>query len=118
MLMLKANSIIYVSLLSVDMRKSINGLSMLIVSHLQSNPQSGDLFLFCNRGKDKVKALYWDRNGFVLFYKQLEKDKFKFPLKHENGHIEISQKELSWLLAGFNFTQMSAHPELDFTDYF
>ncbi len=118
MLMLKEKSVIYVSLSPIDMRKSIDGLSMLVVSHLQGNPQSGDLFLFCNRSKDKIKALYWDRNGFVLFYKRLEKDKFKFSFNEKNSPIEIGQKELSWLLAGFNFSKMSAYPELDFTDYF
>lgn len=118
MLALKEKSIIYVSLSPVDMRKAINGLTMLVVSQLQSNPQSGDLFLFCNRSRNKVKGLYWDKNGFVLFYKRLEKDKFKFTLNDKNTAIEISQKELTWLLAGFDFSKMSARPDLDFTDYF
>src|SRR5262245_47338725 len=98
MLALKEKSIIYVSLSPVDIRKQINGLIMLIVSQLQGNPQSGDLFLFCNRSRNKVKGLYWDKNGFMLLYKRLEKDKFKFTLNDENTPIEISQKELTWLL--------------------
>jgi len=91
---------------------------MLVVSHLENNPQSGDIFLFCNRDKNKVKALYWDKNGFVIVYKRLEKGKFQFPAEAKDGHMEISSKELKWLLAGFHFSKMTAYPELDFTDYF
>jgi transposase len=76
------------------MRKAINGLTMLVVNQFQDNPQSGDLFLFCNRNRNKVKGLYWDKNGFVLFYKRLEKDKFKFTLNDNNTYIEINQLTL------------------------
>lgn len=116
--MVKKDIAIYVSLESIDMRKSIDGLLMLIVDLLKNNPQSGNLFLFASRDRKKVKGLYWDRNGFVLLYKRLEKGRFQFPEDARSGHLEIGIKELRWLLAGFHFSEMAAYPELNFTDYF
>lgn len=110
--------LIYVSLVPIDMRKSIDGLLALVAEQLKMNPQEGNLFLFCNRDRKKVKGIYWDKNGFMLIYKRLERGRFQFPCKAILGHVEISQKELSWLLAGFNFTKMALHPELNFTDYY
>ena len=63
----------------VDMRKSINGLSVLVESVLQFDPFSSHLFVFCNKKRDKIKMLIWERNGFVLWYKRLEKQRFKWP---------------------------------------
>ncbi len=62
---------VYLALGSTDMRKSINGLSILVQEHLEMNPLSGHLFVFCNRSRNMVKVLYWDRNGFCLWYNQL-----------------------------------------------
>ena len=64
----------------VDFRKSINGLAALVESELALSAMSGALFVFCNKGRDKLKILYWDRTGFALWYKRLEKDKFKWPV--------------------------------------
>ena len=101
----------------VDMRKAIDGLSLLIVEALGAKPQSGDIFIFRNRG-DKVKIIYWDRNGFVMHYKRLESSKFKFPKTFEGNKFEITQEQLSWLLAGLDFVLMDAYPELNFENYF
>ena len=62
----------------VDMRKSIDGLAALIENQLELDPMQDAVFVFCNRGRDKIKILYWERNGFVLWYKRLEKEKFKW----------------------------------------
>jgi transposase len=61
-----------------DMRKAINGLSIL-VEQLELDPFSGHLFVFCNRSRKILKILYWDRNGFCLWHKRLEKQRFKWP---------------------------------------
>ncbi len=58
---------VYIAPGATDMRKSINGLSLLVVDQLELNPLSGHLFAFCNRKRDMVKILYWDRNGFCLY---------------------------------------------------
>ena len=60
----------------VDMRKSINGLSAIVEQELEVSPFSTHLFVFCNRRRDKIKILYWERSGFVLWYKRLEKQRF------------------------------------------
>ena len=61
---------------NTDMRKSINGLSILVAQHLEMDPLSGHLFVFCNKRQNMVKILYWDRNGFCLWHKRLEKQSF------------------------------------------
>ena len=64
---------------AVDLRKSINGLSILVEEALGLDPFAPQLFVFCNRKRDKVKILYWERTGFVLWYKRLERDRFVWP---------------------------------------
>ncbi|WP_274519968.1 IS66 family insertion sequence element accessory protein TnpB [Halorhodospira sp. M39old] len=63
----------------VDFRKSFDGLSVAVVEALGRDPLSGELFVFRNRGGDKLKALYWDGQGFVLLYKRLERGRFVWP---------------------------------------
>ena len=87
---------ILVYLEPVDMRKSIDGLAAIVELELELSPFSPALFVFCNRGRDKVKLLYWERNGFVLWYKRLEKQRFRWPSQLSN----LTSEQLSWLLAG------------------
>ena len=70
---------IYLAVGSTDMRKAINGLSILVQDELALDPLSGHLFAFCNRKRNMVKILYWDRNGFCLWHKRLEKHHFTWP---------------------------------------
>jgi transposase len=63
---------------------------------------SGALFVFCNKGKDKLKILYWDNTGFALWYKRLEKDKFKWPLKLSTSTYSLSVQQFEWLLSGYD----------------
>ena len=100
-----------------DMRKSIDGLSVLLAEALNTAPQSGDVYLFRNVACDKVKLLYWDKNGFVLHYKRLEKGRFKFP-RHTVERLELTLDQLSWLLAGLDFMGMQEFSHLNFTNYF
>jgi transposase len=76
---------VYLTLGSTDMRKSIDGLSLLVNERLELSPFSGHLFAFCNRKRNMVKILYWDTNGFCLWHKRLEKQAFKWPTSKTDG---------------------------------
>ena len=98
----------------VDFRKAINGLSVIVEQHMQLSPFSGALFVFCNKRRDKLKVLYWDSTGFCLWYKRLEKDKFKWPRKRRETTFELSAEQMDWLLRGFDIVQLKPHQLLDF----
>ena len=102
----------------IDMRKSINGLVVLVIETLKQNPQSKQMFLFYSKSKDKIKAIVWDKNGFILLYKKLEKERFIFPQDIHSTCLEINGDLLKWLLQGFDFYRLKHHPELKFTQYF
>lgn len=96
---------------ATDMRKGINGLSVIIQDECKANPFSGHLFLFCNKPKNLLKAIYWDRNGFWLLLKRLEKDKFPWP-KSEKEVEELKLEELKMVLDGIDFWH--AHKKLNY----
>jgi len=104
---------VYIATGITDMRKSINGLSILVADQLDLDPLSGHLFAFCNRKRDIIKILYWDRNGFCLFHKRLEKHKFQWP-ETAKGVLNIHGHELSWLLDGLSVYQREAHQQLSY----
>ncbi len=104
---------VYIAPGVTDMRKSINGLSLLVADQLELNPLSGHLFAFCNRKRDMVKILYWDRNGFCLWHKRLEKDRFRWPETAEDV-LAVHGYELVWLLDGLNLDQQLAHQRLEY----
>jgi len=104
---------VYLALGSTDMRKAINGLSILVESRLQLDPFSGHLFVFCNRRRNNLKILYWDRNGFCLWQKRLEKHAFRWP-QTEKQILEIDRRQLIWLLEGLEFQQACAHGTLSY----
>lgn len=101
----------------VDFRMQIDGLVILVANQLNLNPTSGQLFLFRNRTNNKLKMLWWDNNGFWLFYKRLEKGKFKFPNLSENV-LELSREQISWLLSGLNFLEQTPLPKIKATNFF
>ncbi|WDE06675.1 IS66 family insertion sequence element accessory protein TnpB [Thalassomonas viridans] len=86
----------------VDFRKSINGLTALVELELRQDAYTGALFIFCNKGKDKIKLLYWDKTGFALWYKRLDKQRFKWPSKINDEALALSEQQLDWLLSGFS----------------
>ena len=104
---------VYIATGTTDMRKSINGLSILVADQLELDPLSGHLFAFCNRKRDIIKILYWDRNGFCLWQKRLEKHQFQWPETKE-GVLNIHGHELSWLLDGLSLNQSEAHRQLSY----
>ena len=89
----------------VDFRKSLTGLTALVISQLKKNPQDG-IYIFYNRHQDKVKCLSWHKNGFVLIYKRIEKGKFDFKFDQNDGVLSITLEEFGWLLAGLPYNKM------------
>ena len=108
------NAQVYLALGVTDMRKSINTLSILVEERMGGNPFSGYLFAFCNRRRDIVKVLYWDRNGFCLWEKRLEKDRFCWPESSEEV-MELTHRELLWLIDGMSIPIREAHEELAYS---
>lgn len=98
----------------VDFRKQILGLSVLVQEELDLDPFSTHLFAFCNRRRDHVKLLFWERNGFVLWQKKLEKDRFPWPRDLEAEVVELTGRELNWLLDGMDVFAMKPHGELSY----
>lgn len=98
---------IYLACGHTDMRKSIDGLAALVKQNFQLDPFSNNLFLFCGRRCDRIKALYFEGNGFVLLYKRLENGKFQWPRK-ESEVRNLSKQEFRWLLEGLSLDQPKA----------
>jgi transposase len=105
-------SAVYLHRAPVDFRKSINGLSVIVESEMALSPLSGALFVFCNQRRDKLKLLYWDRSGFALWYKRLERETFKWPRRLAQTVITVSEAQLHWLMDGYDITQMRPHAAL------
>ncbi|GAB1482880.1 IS66 family insertion sequence element accessory protein TnpB [Treponema sp.] len=93
-----------------DGRQGINTLAMLAEGTMKENPFSGNLFLFLNKRGTTIKGLYWDKNGFCLWMKRLEEERFHWPASdQEMGAKEISIKELQWILDGLNLAKLKPH---------
>lgn len=117
MLKLSDSTKIFVADKPVDMRKAINSLAVIVSDFFETPVNDGSVYVFYNRDVDRVKCLFWDKNGFVLYHKRLERGRFKFG-KDIPGGYSITQQQLDWLLAGLDFRLMSEFPMLDFTQYF
>jgi transposase len=103
---------VYVAVGATDLRKSINGLGLLVEEQFALNLFDGSLFAFCNRRRDLVKILYWDGSGFCLWMKRVEQERFQWP--DDGGEVvEMSEQALSWLLSGLDVRQ--AHQRLAYT---
>ena len=90
---------------AVDFRKAINGLVVIVEQSMALSPYCDAVFVFCNRARDKLKMVYWDRTGFALWYKRLEKDKFQWPRELNDPVIELSATQLDFLLRGFSVVE-------------
>jgi transposase len=89
----------------VDMRKSINGLSSIVMEEMGLDFERDRLFVFIGRCGRKLKLVYWDLSGFALWYKRLEKERFRWPKALENATVMASSDQLRGLLAGFDMFQ-------------
>jgi len=105
---------VYLALGATDMRKAINGLSILVADILKQDPFSGHIFAFCNRRQNIIKALYWDRNGFCLWSKRLEKNRFAWPMSKEEVK-QVDMRQFLWLLDGLSVEQKHAHKKLSYS---
>lgn len=87
----------------VDMRNGIDGLRAVVEQVLRKNPQDGHLFVFIGRRRDKLKILFWDKNGFVLYFKRLERGRFQLPVADEKRtRVEMEAAQLGMLLDGID----------------
>ena len=115
MLTLSSGIRVYLAIGNTDMRKAINGLSILVESRFSLDPFSGHLFVFTNRRRNILKVLYWDRNGFCLWQKRLEKHRFRWPQVSSDTVVEIEGRELSCLLEGLDPRSVRGHDRLQFS---
>lgn len=102
---------VYLACGATDLRKSIDGLAVLVKEGFELDPFSNCLFVFCNRKRDKLKILQWEHNGFWLYYRRLEKGKFQWPQHSAQKVTTISRRQLRWLLDGLTPYQ-KAHPKV------
>jgi transposase len=100
---------VYLATTPADMRKSFDGLSALAKGALQLDPFSGHLFVFANRRRDRIKVLYWDRDGFAVWAKRLERGTYRIPAATA-GRVEMTAAELAALLAGIDLDSARRRP--------
>lgn len=106
MMHLPASVRVYLCLSPCDMRRSFDGLHALVRDHLQLDPFAGHLYLFANRRRDRLKILYWDRDGFAIWAKRLESGNYAIPCGEPGStRFEITVEELGALLSGIDLQQ-------------
>jgi transposase len=98
---------------AIDFRKSHRGLAALIELEIGHNPFEGHLYAFTNRQRNKIKGLFWEDNGFVLYYKSLAEEKFKWP-KRCDEVLTVTGEQMNWLLDGYDITRMTPHKKLHY----
>jgi len=103
----------------VDFRKRRRSLAAIVQDEIKEDPFSSTLFLFLNRRRDCIRALYWDKTGFAMWEKQLEKEKFPWPrLLPREGSMILQNQQVEWLLAGVDFWKLKPHAELEYSRVF
>lgn len=109
MLSLPTSVRVYLARGATDMRKSIDGLAAITTQVLEHDPMSGHLFVFCNRCRDRIKILYWERTGFWLLHKRLERGTFAWPLPEDSDakQLEMPASDLAALLGGLDLRKAS-----------
>jgi len=100
---------VYIARGATDMRKSIDGLAAIVSYSFSLDPFDQSLFVFCNRERNKLKILFWDHNGFWLFYRRLERGRFRWPATPSGEALRIDRRQLQWLLDGLELEQPRAH---------
>lgn len=98
----------------VDFRKGIHALAVLVEQGLGLDPFGETLVAFTNRRGDAVKCLYWERNGFCLWHKHLERERFKWPRHLDGAVVSLTGQELDWLLEGYDLRYWKPHKALDY----
>jgi len=108
---------LFLYLSPVDMRKSFNGLTALVVDAMRLDPNSGHLFLFRNKRSNRLKILFFERGCFTLWYRRVEKGKFYFPTDAD-GHLEMTPVQLDWILNSFDHAKMKHQAHKKFSTFY
>ncbi len=103
---------VYICAKPVDFRKGMGSLAVLVEAQLKLDPFAESVFVFSNRRFTAIKILYWERNGFCLWQKRLEKDRFIWPKSNTDEFVTLTIEQLEWLLAGFDINRMKPHKSL------
>lgn len=114
MIALGTNARVFLCLGATDLRKGADGLAMMVSSHLGQDPFAGNVFAFCNRSRTAIKLLVWDRNGFWVFHKRLERQRFRWPAVPADV-LEWTTRELNWLLDGLDPLRVAGHERLSYS---
>ena len=99
---------VYIACGYTDLRRGIDGLAAMVQQQFNLDPFTNALFLFCGRRRDRIKALYWEGNGFVLLYKRLESGSFQWP-RSEREARALTPQQYRWLMEGLSVDQPKAH---------
>lgn len=108
---------IFIASEATDMRKSFNGLSLAVQQKLKEDPFCGHMFVFFNKRRDQVRVFFWDRNGFSILAKRLERGCFKLPHVQVGAtHVTVEAAELALILEGINLHKANCRPRWDPAD--
>jgi len=99
---------VYIACGYTDLRRGIDGLVSIVQQTFKLDPFEDSIFLFCGKKPNRIKALYWDKNGFVILYKRLEDGKFQWP-RNNNEVRDLTMQQLRWLMEGLSIEQPKAH---------
>ena len=99
---------VYIACGYTDLRKGIDGLARLVQQQFELDPFTNTLFLFCGRRRDRIKGLYWEKDGFILLYKRLEQGAYQWPRSESEVKVLTSQ-QYRWLMEGLQIEQPKAH---------
>lgn len=105
---------IYLYRTPIDFRKQANGLALLVEQGLGHNPFSGALYAFTNRQRNKIKCLMWEDNGFILYYKALAEERFRWP-EPSDELLPLTGEQINWLLDGYDISLMQGHKALAYS---
>lgn len=106
---------VYLACGSTDLRRSIDGLAVIVQECFELDPFSSSIFVFCNKKQNLLKMLHWSHNGFWLYVRRLEKGTFRWPEKNAKDTIIVEKRELAWLLDGLALEQQQAHKKVTAT---
>lgn len=116
MISLQGETRIFIALGPTDMRKGFDALAAIVAQHLKLNPLSGQLFLFFNRRRDKMKILYWDRDGLAIWYRRLEQGTYQIPQGNPGvASVEVRAEELLMILRGIDYQNVECHKRFSLT---
>ena len=99
---------VYIACGYTDLRKGIDGLARMVQQQFQLDPFTNTLFLFCGRRRERIKGLYWEKDGFILLYKRLEQGAYQWP-RSESEVKTLTPQQYRWLMEGLKIEQPKAH---------